>query len=80
MVRQNKRHSKVLPVSILHCILVLSNSPHYSIHGGFGSNFHPAKQLGTKSVQIRLLLSFYFILETSLQFASVFYMNAVIED
>lgn len=75
MVKQNKRHSKVFQVSILHYILVFSNSPHYSTHTGFGNNFHPAKQLSAKSVQSRLLLPFYFILETSLQFASMSYIS-----
>lgn len=82
MVKQDKRHSKVFQVSSLHCFLVFPNSPHYSTHAGFGNNFHPAKHLSAKYVQIRLLLPFYFIVETSLQFPSVFYitMNAVIED
>lgn len=76
MVKQDKKHSKVSQVSILHCFLVFANSPPYSTHAGFGNNFHPAEHLSAKSVQIRLLIPFYFILETSLQFASVFYISA----
>lgn len=75
MVKQDKRHSKVFQISILHCFLVFASSPHYSTHDGFGDNFHPAKHLSATYVQIRLLLPFYFILETSLQFASVFHIS-----
>lgn len=75
MVKQDKRHSKVFQVSILHCFLVFADSPHYSTHAAFGNNFHPAKHLNAKSVQIRLLLPFHFILETNLQFSSMFYIS-----
>lgn len=75
VVKQDKRHTKVFQVSILHCFLVFADSPHYSSHAGFENNFHPAKHLNAKSVQIRLLLPFYFILETNLQFASMFYIS-----
>lgn len=74
-VKQDKKHSKVFQVSILHCFLVLANSPPYGTQDEFENNFHPAEHLSAKSVQIRLLVPFYFILETSLQYACVLHQR-----